>query len=175
MKFLKCIAVAIALALSGGANAAMILVYHDIGNDSDAAAVDALVGVTGLDELARMDWNASEPLANPQSDGGLTINGTTFKVPDDPTEATAGTWSWSGPGTLEYLSFKYDGYVAIYEITDGMTSGSWDTAALCASVNCGNKNALSHSAAYGVVPVPAAAWLFASGLLGLAAVSRRKS
>jgi len=41
------------------------------------------------------------------------------------------------------------------------------------NVNCGA--ATSHVTGYGVVPVPAAVWLFVTGLLGLVGVARKRA
>ena len=191
MKFLKLISAAIALVLSTSVNAAMVLTSLTQDNDGiNADGSEQLDGIIGIDVTwleDRVDWvfdadgdplNGNQ-LINPQTSGGLTITGTVFKGVPDTTEAIAGNWSWDNSfGTLDYLTFKFDSWLAVYQITDGDTSGSWDLDALCtndgACNNGGNAAALSHSAGYSVVPVPAAAWLFGSGLIGLVGFARRK-
>jgi len=104
---------------------------------------------------------------------------------------TSGTWSLTGGGiTPLFFVEKYDGGYDIYTYmglgTDPF-SDSWDPAnrgdigATCQTfgggppvgdVNCGATT--SHVSVYGVVPVPAAVWLFGSGLLGLVGIARRK-
>ena len=197
MKYLKIMSVAIALFLSTSANAAMVLITPlTEGNDGinldGTEQLDTILGIDVTDN-GRVDWvfdadgdllNGKQ-LLNPQSYGGLTITGTTFKEVPDSTEAIAGTWNWNNDfGTLDYLTLKFDNWLAIYQITDGDTSGLWDLAELCTtygacggSVNNPQPFALSHAVGYSVavVPVPAAVWLFGSGLLGLAGIARRKT
>ena len=68
---------------------------------------------------------------------------------------------------LKSDTFDYQWYM--FEGKSGPLSGTWD-----ASVIFEGKD-LSHISAYTkVVPVPAAVWLFGSGLLGLVGIARRK-
>lgn len=106
---------------------------------------------------------------------------------------------------ITHLSFKADGYFVLAAITansgdwamwgvgQGPVSGAdaWGTnvALTCPVTICldgaysnsdflnagGNVAALSNVTGYSVVPVPAAVWLFGSGLLGLVGVARRRS
>jgi hypothetical protein len=105
---------------------------------------------------------------------------------------------------ITHLSFKADGYFVLAEVTAnsgewmmwavgaGPVSGSdaWgtDVSLACPATICNDGSYdnsdflnggsmvanLSNVTGYSVVPVPAAVWLFGSGLLGLVAVSRRK-
>jgi len=104
--------------------------------------------------------------------------------------STGGEWSLTGGGiTPLFFVVKYDGgYDAYTYMGSGMDpfmdpfSDVWDatnrgiTGASCreygGSINCDAN--VSHISVYGVVPVPAAVWLFGSGLLGLVGVARRK-
>jgi hypothetical protein len=61
----------------------------------------------------------------------------------------------------EYTWYLFTGYT-------GPQSGTWDTSSVFGGMD------LSNITAYTVVPVPAAVWLFGSGLLGLVGVARRK-
>lgn len=191
-RFFNFIATAVFLAgLTAGqsANAAQILVLLTQDNDGiNPDGSEQLDDILGIDvsQLDRVEWNFDadgdptngNQLLNPQTSGDLTITGTSFKSSPDETEALAGTWEYSGAGPLDYLTFKFDSWLAVYQITDGMTSGTWDLEALCtndgACAGNGQPAALSHSAGYSVVPVPAAVWLFGTGLLGLVGVARRK-
>ncbi len=88
---------------------------------------------------------------------------------------------------LDYLVVKFDGVFGVYDVSGYAvdTILEWataDFAASCAllvqpngkSPNC--KAAASHVTGYSsVVPVPAAVWLFASGLIGLVGVARKRS
>ncbi len=172
MKLIKYTAIAFAVMLSGVANAASIVGIYS-GNDGDADQLEALLdnGVELL-EVGRVNWVFDG--TSVQSDGVLTITGTDEKGGEDVGEYIAGTWETDG--SVDYITFKFDGVVAILD-TMGDTFGSWSTADLCTQTdlcNSGKVWALSHSAAYTVVPVPAAAYLFASGLIGMIAVSRRR-
>ncbi len=94
-----------------------------------------------------------------------------------------GTWSLTGDYEPLFFVVKYNNGYDVYTYMGGDTSpfgDSWDdtkrgdAGATCAAtgINC---NALvSHISVYGVVPVPAAVWLFGSGLIGLVGVARRK-
>ena len=97
---------------------------------------------------------------------------------------TSGTWSLTGGGTPLFFVDKYDGGYDIFTYMGPGTdpfSDSWDgtlrgsIGAQCepdGAINC--KATTSHISVYGVVPVPAAVWLFGSGLLGLVGIARRK-
>ena len=62
--------------------------------------------------------------------------------------------------TIDYQWYLFTG--------NSGTNGTWDASAIFDGKD------LSHISAYTVVPVPAAVWLFGSGLLGLVGVARRK-
>lgn len=96
--------------------------------------------------------------------------------------------------SITHIAFKSDGYFILGEVN--AASGTWDntdwdlTLATCPDTICtagpraytwddftnngGNFADLSNARAFSVVPIPAAAWLFGSGLIGLAGVARRK-
>ena len=94
---------------------------------------------------------------------------------------TTGTWELTGATEPLFFVTKYNGGYDIYTYMGvGISpfSDSWDDiyrgtiGASCNEVNC--DAATSHLTVYGVVPVPAAVWLFGSGLLGLVGMARRK-
>ena len=81
---------------------------------------------------------------------------------------TSGTWTLTG-GSVAPL-FYVDKYNGLYDLYTYMGTGlpysdTWSHT---------EKFATSHISVYGVVPVPAAVWLFGSGLLGLVGIARRK-
>ena len=95
---------------------------------------------------------------------------------------TGGEWSLTGGGiTPLFYVVKYDGGYDAYtymgpgtdpfgDVWDDFNRGT--AGEPCGSINC--RANVSHISVYGVVPVPAAVWLFGSGLLGLVGVARRK-
>ena len=114
--------------------------------------------------------------------------------------ATSGTWSISDL-SITHIAFKSNTNYILGKVN--ATSGTWDNSDLgigpafgwdislvdCPAAICGVNRAytvsdflntggqvaaLSNARAFSVVPVPAAVWLFGSGLLGLAAVARRR-
>jgi hypothetical protein len=98
---------------------------------------------------------------------------------------TTGTWELDGSIAPLFFVTKYNGGYDIYTYMGGDISpfgDSWDDSnrgyigASCGQGKNGiNCNAVtSHVSVYGVVPVPAAVWLFGSGLLGLVGIARRK-
>ncbi len=139
-----------------------------LGNDGDAVEFTALTGISGVTELFR-DNNFCDvndgvcPTPNGVFDGAVT------KV-----------------DFLDYLVVKFDGVFGVYDVRaydvgDVLGWATADFASDCALLvnpngpqpNCGA--ATSHVDGYGVVPVPAAVWLFASGLLGLIGVARKRA
>ena len=113
--------------------------------------------------------------------------------------AGSGTWSITD-ASITHLAFKSNGYFILGAIVDPATSGDWNNdpsslgewdltnvqcpASICGSLrdytladfenNGGNIADLSNVRAFTVVPVPAAVWLFGSGL-GLLGWMRRKA
>ncbi len=110
-----------------------------------------------------------------------------------------GTWSVTDP-SITHLAFKADGYFILGEIVPSYTLGSsehWSTdihewgvitTVFCPAAICGdsgryytladftnggtNPAGISHVDAFSVVPLPAAAWLFGTALLGLFGLQR---
>lgn len=133
------------------------------GNDADAADFSADTGIVGVTELFRdesVDEN-NEPY-------GAVYEGDVTKIQ-----------------YLDWLVVKWDSVYGVYnvsdyEVGDVLHWATADFADLCDALvppdgknkNCGA--ATSHVTGYGVVPVPAAVWLFGSGLLGLVGVARRR-
>ena len=166
--FLKINALLLAGFFSLSANAATItLGTSDVygtysGNDQNAADFMADTGITGVTELFR-----DEDFCDAADDGcatpGGVFEGTVKKVE-----------------YLDYLVVKFDGVYGVYDVTVYSVGDDlvWHTADFyddCVSLGGNCKAATSHVTGYGVVPVPAAVWLFGSGLIGLVGVARRKS
>jgi len=120
-----------------------------------------------------------------QVSGGFDVTGI---------NSQSGTWSVTDT-SITHIAFKSDGYFILGEVN--ALSGTWDNAdwnltlAICPDTICtggpreytwddftnkgGNIADLSNVRAFSVVPVPAAVWLFATGLLGLVAVARKRT
>ena len=124
------------------------------------------------------------------SDTGLTDLTELFhtELPSDPKPLPPGTPSVEvSSGSivkmeyLDYFAVKYDGVVgvydvAVYEVGDTLLWDIADFSAQCGTISGANCTAAgSHLDGYGVVPVPAAVWLFASGLIGLIGVARKRA
>ncbi|NNF60637.1 MAG: hypothetical protein HKN06_04810 [Gammaproteobacteria bacterium] len=125
-----------------------------------------------------------------QVTSGYTINGMDGSADND-YNTNSGTWSISD-SSITHLAFKANGYFILGRVTG--TSGDWSSditmwtpdysSVICPAGICnpdarpytladflnegGNISDLSNVRAFSVVPIPAAAWLFASalGLLG---------
>lgn len=133
------------------------------GNDK-SRAVGALFGITGWDDIARVE-------APDAGDGILTI---TYDR-----RSKRGTWSvtgWTGVGQAMLVIKGGNGFAAyLIDLAAGL-DGTWSTAAL---TNGGGKRPkVSHVTLYSVpasVPLPAAGLLLAGALGGLAALRRRRA
>ena len=75
------------------------------------------------------------------------------------------------PGTSILLSTGFD---ATLTYTGGSLMGSYTGGVLTGNISADLVNINATVAEVQVVPVPAAVWLFGSGLLGLAGIARRK-
>ena len=134
-----------------------------LGNDGDANEFMADTGLSDITELFR-DNNFCDIVDPSCSTPNGVFAGTVVKIE-----------------FLDYLTVKFDGVYGVYDVSAYAvgTELDWataDFAAGCGIVggnNCGA--ATSHVDGYGVVPVPAAVWLFASGLLGLVGVARKRA
>jgi len=152
----------------------------DGGSNADVANVSAILGVDVSLVTQIAEVTGSDGTVN-----GLTITGI---------NSTSGTWSTAINPSITHIAFKSSGYFILGEVT--ATGGTWDNAdwdftlAICPDTICtsgpraytsadftnngGNIADLSNARAFSVVPVPAAVWLFGSGLLGLIGIARRK-
>ena len=156
----------------------------------DITEVEAFLGLMSgdIDEnliLGSKTNSVGEPIDSWSQDqfdlGTLTVTSWTD---------TTGTWELTGSTKPLFFVSKYNGGYDIFTYMGGDISpfsDSWDDiyrgtiGAECKTTGGGkptgdiNCNATtSHLSVYGVVPVPAAVWLFGSGLLGLVGVARRK-
>ena len=81
---------------------------------------------------------------------------------------TSGTWELDGSAAPLFFVDKYDGMYDIYTYMGAGTSPYSDDWTRASGATT------SHLSVYGVVPIPAAVWLFGSGLIGLIGIARRK-
>lgn len=149
------------------------------GSNADVANVAAILGVN-----ASLVTQIAEVTGSDGTVNGLSISGI---------GSLNGTWSIADT-SITHIAFKSDGYFILGKVT--ATNGTWDNsdwnftlvtcpASICTAGpraytatdflnNGGQIAALSNARAFSVVPVPAAVWLFGSGLLGLVGIARRK-
>lgn len=164
--------------------------YGVFGKDDGKNKADTISILTDDEvmQLAKVEgWDDADDSASMTIDG-LTITGTIAKD-GETNEYIGGTWSYSGTDTIDWLVIKYGTNFGVYEITAGDTSGVWSINDLEAYLDDDasgakikkdgsiNFSSISHATAYSsmtVVPLPAAGWLFLSGLVGLFTISRRK-
>jgi hypothetical protein len=126
---------------------------------------------------------------------GFTIDGLVPPATNDINGGTSGTWQVSND-RIDYLAFKADGFFILAEVNgaNGLWStdpADWDlTLVTCPAGICTDADrayvaedflnggttiaGLSNVRAFSAVPIPAAVWLFGSGL-GLLGWMRRKS
>ena len=84
----------------------------------------------------------------------------------------SGEWALSDDGQL--IGFNTTNIVCSPELPINCTNSESIYLVLDDAINTGNKNYKTTGVAITTVPLPAAAWLFASGLLGLAGIARRR-
>ena len=135
----------------------------DVGNDGPTFStfyqgVDYAYNITTHSELSNMFYNvlgnsaSFDTSGNPQA-GGLSNTG--------PFSNLQPAWYWSATEFASNTTWAW-----IFDMTSGFQGESHkDSHPVAWAVQSGD---------VGAVPVPAAAWLFGSGLLGLIGVARRK-
>jgi len=133
----------------------------------DADEISAGIGMTFDDTLlAKHDVGSTPPADLEITSVATGIDGTV-------------EFTYTGP-TPQVIVEKASGWYSVYDWATQVDSLGGDSYSItrvfvdfdCSATNCGA--ATSHLGAYGVVPVPAAVWLFGSGLLGLVGVARRR-
>lgn len=146
-------------------------------NDPFPGDLKLTIGEVEIDSPALAKWENGS--WDPDSLEGYS---SLFTV--DGGDGYSGEWTFTpASGFLEphYLVVKASNEYAVWEITaaerqaDGSLAGTWETTHL---VNGGgNQPDLSHLSFYNTgseVPLPAAAWLFGSAMLGLAGIGYRR-
>ena len=182
IKILKSIALTsgLCLLLSGQASA---YICTGAGNEfvdplCDSDEISAALGVPIDDTMLAKDDEQYNP--GPVA-GGSTAFGTLEVT--QVASSVDGTVIFTYTGqTPQVIVEKANGWYSVYDwltqITDlGSNTYSFDRE--FGDFDCGAQGincsaATSHVSAYGVVPVPAAVWLFGSGLIGLVGIARRK-
>jgi hypothetical protein len=135
------------------------------------SAAQILAAILGIDQglVTRLDERLVTGLD--KSDDGPGTAGTLTAVPENGTE---GSWSYTPTGSAllpTHLLVKAGSYFTVWAF-DAATQGYWSTEGIVVSGD--NQPELSHLTALAVTPVPAAAWLLAPALLGLAGLQRRQ-
>ena len=143
----------------------------------DSDEITTALGVPFDNTLLAKD---DEPTMTGPGIGGSTAYGTleVSQIADTLTGTVIFTYTGQTP---QVIVEKADGWYSVYDWLTQITDeggGSYSFAREYGSFDCNSvancAAATSHVSAYGVVPVPAAVWLFGSGLLGLVGIARRK-
>ncbi|MCO6411541.1 MAG: VPLPA-CTERM sorting domain-containing protein [Thiogranum sp.] len=136
------------------------IVVREVGDyrmTSNAGSVD----VDG--ELRVWDWNdfvfGPDQTTNLAINGDLTIKDSNTHQWDALGSFNLGTAMWQG---IDHLGLKLQNNLSA--VTDSSGQSAWIEKKIIGGITVTT-----------VVPVPAAVWLFASGLLGLAGIARRRS
>ena len=171
---LKSCAIAAFGLFSAQANASLAGDFYE-GNDcaNETGVGFSACEIGGSPVIAKFDENGVFEEANSNFP---TIDGSEFEITFDDETKTSGSWTYSpddpeDPGIRYWSAKSGNGYTLFSDDSCGepctVFAGEWSTQG----------QQLSHLTFYdtGIVPVPAAVWLFASGLLGLVGVARRKS
>jgi hypothetical protein len=106
--------------------------------------------------------------------GGNYNSGANFNLPPD----TPATILWTQPtanATDFNVAFRWTHDITTAEDPSGNFSPFAATWVLEGCASTASNTGAACGAPVGAVPIPAAAWLFGSGLLGLAGIARRKS
>lgn len=137
---------------------------------------------TGTNDIANFQgYQVTDP--TPAGTGCDTNPSCVITNPSDPGFGAAGTWNinMGGTGTLDNASTGFGSSLYFYYITGGGTTLSNASKTIFANATGDGKWSLASNgtATYAIpgvsaVPVPAAAWLFGSGLVGLVGIARRK-
>ena len=158
--------------------------------------VIAIDGVELSPVIAKYDYDDTGAIVSVATNDTLypSIDGSEFTINFDTGTLSSGSWSYDGtapdPNVQFWTAKAGNGFLLFWNVDDSelmaggaceistfnlacmqaaqhTTGGSWSTP--------GAKD-VSHVTFYnsGIVPIPAAVWLFGSGLLGLVGVARRK-
>jgi len=112
-------------------------------------------GTDGIINNGVFDYDSFTPVIGVLGIGGWQFDMNTLLNETTADDTAAGIWKFSGAGLLVDMGGEYED-----------TAATW----ILSANNVGSSYSLTITA----VPVPAAAWLFGSGLLGLVGIARRK-
>lgn len=136
-----------ALTLSAGTTA--LDIYYDVGTDDISYGYDFTLGINGFGSISNVGGGDSD-LGNIFGTGWRQLGGSVYGVTDG-----------------EILAFSFD--FTADAGTSLLISGSYtDSNFLDAAISS------STLASVSAVPVPAAVWLFGSGLIGLVGLAKRR-
>lgn len=160
------------------------------GNDTTANVFGLPISI--IPENATGDPDLFLLAKSDDADDGIGIG--TLTVNQD-TNNRSGTWTYSGPELVAYLTVKAGPDYEIWGVQNLGNMGCWATniqsSALCNNMDlisalmAGGSSmgpALSHLSIWGLesgdtpqlIPIPAAGWLFLSAIAGLVVVGRRR-
>ena len=132
---------------------------------------------------AGQDWVELDQTLISGDTGLITV---VFTEGDNPTGANPGTYGIAGTWTINDANIWNDYSRLAFSTHIGNGSGTPDSWSwliepeeisgnfFIEATSQSSWNGFSNAKLYGEVPIPAAAWLFGSGLLGLVGIARRK-
>jgi len=129
--------------------------------------------VTKIDVMAS-DSNSDNGQPAPYNQTDIAANLSSYSIPGDNGYFDKGTWGFNLGGSPFVTTGTVDSSVAFYFsgiASDYITGVVTELPNVWTLTSTGQ---LTYAAAPSAVPVPAAVWLFGSGLLGLASIARRR-
>lgn len=190
MKAIKTLVALSVLAMAGATNAATVATFSADQVGTSTTATDSLSGTGSVDSSGQLTLNYSGDLTVLLFPAGsntvaLTVTETLDGSLSGNTWTAAGTGNWQLNSCSDVGSATLCGYLGTLPLDNSMTnvSGSFDVTTggvITSDVNFTTPATFTMNATdtlsptVSPVPLPAAAWLFGSGLLGLAGTARRR-
>lgn len=160
-------------------------IAYDAGTGSFTANQDAFAwfeySADGVSSTGAGDWTYSLTASLDSGTGALTSGSLEIR---DGSSATQLSGDLTAFGFADDPTGDSDVFEFLFDVTGGALAGDFgalggiiivtDTSDFAGDFGTGFTAASTSNDTFAVVPVPAAVWLFGSGLLGLAAAARRR-
>lgn len=185
MKAVKTLVALSVLAVAGTSNAATVATFNANQVGTSSTATDSLSGTGSVDSSGQLTLNYSGDLSVLLFPAGsntvaLTVTETLDGTLSGNTWSAAGTGNWQLNSCNNVGSATLCGYLGTLPLNNSMTNvnGSFDVSTggvITSDVNFTTPATFTMNTTDTVspVPLPATAWLFGSGLLGLVGTARR--